>query len=116
MAHSFFFFCFRSFFSCAAASAKPWALSLWEADREIGAHEFELAEDSDHALQINATYCGWYDTYTALGMGEACLGECYQGNVVLPVLCEAVGVKHVKAGTLAEGRPICDYRFERAEG
>jgi hypothetical protein len=94
---------------------RDWMLSLWEADREIGAHDYEIVEDSDKAVQVNVTYCAWYDTYRQLGLGEACQSECHASSVVLPSLCDALGIRHTKTGALSEGAAVCDYRFERIE-
>jgi len=97
------------------ATFKDWFLSLWEADREIGAHQYVLTENSDDTVQVDVTYCAWYDTYRQLGMGDACRGECYAANVVFPKLCTPVGIRFIKKGTLSEGAAVCDYRIERVK-
>ena len=87
------------------AALRAWMLSLWEADREIGAHEFDLAEDTDDAVQINVTYCGWYDTYKALRMGEACWGSATRATSSCPCCARLWGSSTPRPAPWPRGGP-----------
>ena len=105
----------EEFLSCDDPSGafKEWTLSLYGAGRKIGVHEFELAEDTDDAFQLNVTYCAWHETLGQLGAGEACPASCHEGDVLLPGLCASIGLRYTKTSTLSKGAAVCDYRFER---
>ncbi len=100
----------------------PWAayrhymIAGAEADGRDGAHVFRVVADSEHVLQLNCTWCAWYEIHKALGVPEACTANCYGDEVVMPEGLRPFGVVFRRETTLARGGTHCDFRFERKEG
>ena len=97
------------------AAFKKWFISLYEADRQIGAYDYDLVEDTDDAFEVDVTLCAAYEAHRQLGMADACRAECYAGSAVVRSMCDAMHVRYVKSGLLPEGAAVCDYRFERVK-
>jgi hypothetical protein len=93
----------------------PWAAfreytrATAEADNRDGGHFFEIVEDTEEAIQMNVTYCAWYEIACAHGVKEACLASCYSDDIGMP----AVGIRFQRTKTIASGGDCCDFRFLR---
>jgi len=104
-----------------ARCSDPWAAyraymtANAEADTRDGAHVFRVLENSDRALQLDCTWCAWYEIHKALGVPEACKANCYGDEVVMPEGLRPFGIVFRRETTLARGGPRCDFRFERKE-
>jgi hypothetical protein len=94
---------------------RKYVLSMMEADRREGIHEFNVVEDSDKAFAMDVTYCAFAEIPNRLGIPEACLPNCYSDDVFLPDYLRPLGVRFVRTGTIARGDFQCDFRFERIE-
>lgn len=97
----------------------PWAayraymVANAEADGRDGAHVFEVVENSEQALQLDCTWCAWYEIHKALGVPEACTANCYGDDVVMPEGLRPFGIVFRRQSSLARGGTRCDFRFER---
>jgi hypothetical protein len=92
---------------------KKYLVSVAEGDNREGCHRVEIVENTGDTFQMNITYCVWYDIYRRLGVPEACLVSCYSDEVLLPNYLKPLGARFVRAGTIAGGASVCDFRFER---
>ncbi len=92
---------------------KEWFSAMADANKKIGAHDFELIENTHNAIQINFSYCAWHEISEQLGVKEACLTSCYSDDVFLPGYCQKIGAIYKRTNTLAKGADFCDFRFER---
>jgi hypothetical protein len=92
---------------------KNYMMATMKADEADGCHVAEIVEDSDHAFQMDVTFCAWFETAKTLGVQEACLANCYGDDVVLPDALKPFGIQFKRTGTLAGGEDRCDFRFER---
>ncbi|UCD83369.1 MAG: L-2-amino-thiazoline-4-carboxylic acid hydrolase [Deltaproteobacteria bacterium] len=94
---------------------KEWYLALVDADQKAGAQFFEVVENTGDALQINYTYCVWFEIPKKLGVEEACLSSCNADDLFFPDYCREIGVGFKRAGIIAKGADCCDFRFERVK-
>ena len=87
------------------------------ANVRAGLHEIEMVEDSSTVLAFNVAYCVWHEVAKAFGDPYLCYpSTCYGDEVTIPrVLCQ-VGYRFKRAGTMAQGAPVCDFRYEPADG
>lgn len=88
-------------------------VSIADADNNAGCHFWEIVENTDRALEMNCTYCAWYEIPKQLGITEACLPACYGDDVFLPGALQLMGIKFIRNTTLARGGDYCDFRYER---
>jgi hypothetical protein len=63
---------------------REYFLAMAEADKKAGCHVYKVVEDSDDVLQMNCTYCAWYEIPKQLGVAVACLPSCYADEVYFP--------------------------------
>ena len=96
-------------------AAKKYIFALMEADKKVGLHDSVVAEDKGDAFQVNVTYCAFCEIPKLLGIIEAALPSCYGDDVFFPAVCEKVGLRFVRKGTIARGNEFCDFRFERVK-
>jgi len=94
---------------------KEYILAQYESDKKVGGLNFNLADNTDDTLQINVTYCTWYEIPKKLGTQEICLSCCYNDDICLTNLCGPLGIKYKLANTIARGGDYCDFRFERTK-
>ena len=93
---------------------KKYYVAMMEAMVQKGLEEVEVAEDEEDVFQLNVTYCAWAEVARALGDPYYCYySTCYGDEVYFPDLCAKVGFKFERKGTLAQGLPVCDFRFTR---
>lgn len=95
------------------AAWREYFLTMAEADKKSGCHVYEVIEDSDDVLQMNCTYCAWYEIPKQLGVAAACLPSCYADEVYFPDALQPLGIDFKRTTTLARGGGFCDFRFER---
>jgi hypothetical protein len=91
------------------AAFREYARATAKADNETGGHFFQVVEDTEEAIQMNVTYCAWYEIARALGVKEACLASCYSDDIGMP----AMGIRFQRTQTIAAGAACCDFRFLR---
>jgi hypothetical protein len=92
---------------------RKYFIAFMAVDKEVGIHDFEVIEDTEDAIQVNVTYCAYYEIPKQLGVVEACQPNCYADDVFFPEFCEKMGTRFIRKGTLARGDDVCDFRFER---
>lgn len=93
---------------------KQYYLALASAMDKSGQEKSEVAVDTEDCFQLNITYCLYYEVAKTLGYPELCYySTCYGDEVFFPKLCEQVGFKFERDGTLATGKSVCDFRFIR---
>ncbi|UCH78925.1 MAG: L-2-amino-thiazoline-4-carboxylic acid hydrolase [Candidatus Coatesbacteria bacterium] len=96
------FAAFRAYFEATMA-----------ANRRAGVLDFEVVEDGDDAFQYDVTACVFYDLAKRLGYPEAARHLCFTDDVYFPEVGREIGLRFLRAGTLARGDRRCDFRFER---
>jgi hypothetical protein len=95
---------------------KTYYVAMMEAMAQKGLEEAKVVEDGDDVFQLNVTYCAWAEVARALGNPYYCyFSTCYGDEVYLPDLCRKAGFEFERKGTLAQGAPVCDFRFVRKE-
>jgi hypothetical protein len=105
----------EDFDSCGdgAAAFRAYFRAMMEANRDAGVLEYDVAEDGDDAVQYDVTSCVFCELAELLGYPEAARHLCYADDVYFPDECREIGLRFVRAGTLARGDRRCDFRFER---
>jgi hypothetical protein len=92
---------------------KEYTKASMVANVRAGLHETEFAEDSSTALAFNVKYCVWHEVARAFGDPYLCYPTtCYGDELTIPAVLGHVGGRFRRAGTLAEGALVCDFRFE----
>ena len=92
---------------------KEYIVSMLEADKGVGLHDFRVIEDSEEAFAFDITYCAFAAIPRQLGFPEACIPNCYSDEVFFPDFLRPLGFRFVRTGTIACGNDRCDFRFER---
>ena len=93
---------------------KQYYIALTHAMERAGIEKGEVAVDTEDCFQLNITYCIYYEVSKVLGYPELCYySTCYGDEVFFPQLCEKVGFRFEREGTLATGKPVCDMKFIR---
>ena len=93
---------------------KTYYVAMMEAMAHKGLEEARVVIDEEDAFQLNVTYCAWAEVARALGNPYYCYySTCYGDEVFFPHLCEQAGFEFERRGTLAQGAPVCDFRFTR---
>ena len=95
---------------------RDYLLAFFEAEKQDGLHDYDLAEDSDQAVAINVKYCAFCEIPRLCGIIEACDPSCYGDEVFFPGYLEPHGIRFVRTKTLARGGDCCDFRFEKIQG
>jgi len=96
------------------ASFRAYFEATMAANRRAGVLDFEVVEDTDGAVQYDVTSCAFYDLAKRLGYPEAARHLCLADDVYFPEVGREIGLRFLRAGTLARGDRRCDFRFERA--
>jgi hypothetical protein len=99
------FAAFRAYFEAAMA-----------ANRRAGVLEYEVVEDGDDAVQYDVTSCALCELAELLGHPEAARHFCLSDDLHFPEIGREIGLRFLRAGTLARGDRRCDFRFERERG
>lgn len=97
----------------AFASFRAYFEATMAANRRAGVLDFDVAEDDDGAVQYDVTSCLFYDLAVRLGYPEAARHLCLADDVYFPEVGRELGLRFLRAGTLARGDRCCDFRFER---
>jgi len=93
---------------------KKYYIAMMDASVKEGLFEYEVIEDNENSFQINVNYCAFAEASKILGSPETCYySTCYGDEVFFPKLCEKVGFKYSRTGTIATGKSVCDDRFTR---
>jgi hypothetical protein len=85
------------------------------ANVRAGLHGLDWVEDSPRALAFNIKYCVWHEVARAFGNPYFCYpSTCYGDEVTIPIVLGKAGPNYrwKRTGTLAQGAPICDFRYE----
>ncbi len=90
---------------------KEYFQATWNAEKEIGSFDHEVAEYSDNVYQVNVTYCIYQELAKILGVEE--IDGCYADDAFFLDYCRQFGTEFIRTGTLIRGGSCCDYRFER---
>ncbi len=92
---------------------KKYGMTAMVANARAGLHDVELVEDSPTALAFNVKYCVWHEAAKLFGDPYLCYpSTCYGDEVTIPRVLSQMGGRFKRAGTLAQGAPVCDFRYE----
>lgn len=93
---------------------KDYYIALSLAMEKAGLEKSEVAIDTKDCFQLNITYCVYHEVAKTLGCPHLCYySTCYGDEVFFPRLCEQVGFRFERDGTLSTGNSVCDMRFIR---
>lgn len=93
---------------------KKYYAAMMDAMARRGLEEAQVVQDTEDVFQMNVTYCAWAEAAKVFGNPHYCYySTCYGDEVFFPHLCAKVGFKFERNGTLAQGAPVCDFRFTR---
>jgi L-2-amino-thiazoline-4-carboxylic acid hydrolase len=92
---------------------KKYGTAAMVANARAGLHDVEMVEDSPTALAFNVKYCVWHEAAKLFGDPYLCYpSTCYGDEVTIPRVLSQIGGRFKRAGTLAQGAPVCDFRYE----
>lgn len=92
---------------------KEYTKATMAANVRDGLHEIEWVEDSPTVLAFNVRYCVWHEVARAFGNPYLCYpSTCYGDEVTIPRVLGQAGCRFRRAGTLAQGAPVCDFTYE----
>jgi len=92
---------------------KKYGVAAMVANARAGLHDVEMVEDSPTILAFNVKYCVWHEAAKLLGNPYLCYpSTCYGDEVTIPRVLNQIGGRFKRAGTLAQGAPVCDFRYE----
>ena len=92
---------------------KKYGMASMAANMRAGLHVIETVEDSPTALAFNVTYCAWHEVAKGFGDPYLCYpSTCYGDEVTIPRVLGQVGYEFRRVGTLAQGAPYCDFRYQ----
>ncbi len=95
------------------AAFRAYFRAMMEANRDGGVLEYEVVEDGDDAVQYDVTACVFCELAERLGVPQAARHLCLADDVYFPEFGREIGLRFLRAGTLARGDRRCDFRFER---
>lgn len=101
------------------AAFKQYTRVAMEANERAGLHVVEMVEDSPSALAFNVKYCVWHEVAKAFGNPYLCYpSTCYGDEITIPRVLGMAGPQYQfkRCGTLAQGAPACDFRYEIVSG
>lgn len=93
---------------------KEWFSAMMEANKNAGLFDYEIAKNTQDVLQINCTWCAWYETYKQLGVEEACIPVCHADDAFYPAYFRQTNIKYKRTKTIGWGNDCCDFCFERS--
>jgi L-2-amino-thiazoline-4-carboxylic acid hydrolase len=92
---------------------REYSKSTMAANVRAGLHYIEMVEDSPTALAYNVEYCVWHEIAKSFGNPYLCYpSTCYGDEVTIPRVLDKTGYRFRRAGTLAQGAQVCDFRYE----
>ena len=92
---------------------KDYTKACYEANFHTGLHEMEIIEDKSDVLAFDITYCAWHEVAKEFGDPYLCYpSTCYGDEAYIPRVLAGSGCRFKRTGTLAQGAPVCDFRFE----
>jgi hypothetical protein len=92
---------------------REYSKATMAANVRAGLHDMEIVEDSTAALAYNIKYCVWHEVAKWFGNPYLCYpSTCYGDEVTIPRALDKTGCRFKRAGTLAQGAPVCDFRYE----
>jgi len=92
---------------------KEYTKASMAANMRAGLHDMEIVEDSPTALAFNVRYCVWHEVAKSFGDPYLCYpSTCYGDEVTIPRVLNKTGCRFNRTGTLAQGTPACDFRYE----
>ncbi len=95
---------------------RTYYVAMMEAMAHNGLEQAEVVIDEADEFQLNVTYCAWAEVARVLGDPTYCYySTCYGDEVFFPHLCAQAGFEFQRQGTLAQGAPVCDFRFTRKD-
>jgi len=93
---------------------REYSKATMTANVRAGLHDMEIVEDSPAALAYNIKYCVWHEVAKWFDNPYLCYpSTCYGDEVTIPRVLDKTGCRFKRAGTLAQGAPVCDFRYER---
>ena len=78
-----------------------------------GVHKVEFVEDSKDSLAFNMNYCIMHEIARELGNPKFCFIFCHVDDIGFPPIGSELGFQYMRSGTLRNGDPVCDFRFNR---
>jgi hypothetical protein len=97
-------------------SFKGYHKASMAANVRAGLHEIEWVEDSPTALAFDVRYCVWHEVAKAFGDPYLCYpSTCYGDEITIPRALDQTGYQFKRAGTMAQGASVCDFRYELLE-
>jgi hypothetical protein len=95
------------------AAFREYSKATMAANVRAGLHDMEIVEDSTTALAYNIKYCVWHEVAKWFGNPYLCYpSTCYGDEVTIPRALDKTGCRFKRAGTLAQGALVCDFRYE----
>jgi hypothetical protein len=92
---------------------REYSKSTMAANVRAGLHDMEIVDDSPSALAYNIKYCVWHEIAKSFGNPYLCYpSTCYGDEVTIPRVLDKTGYRFRRAGTLAQGAQVCDFRYE----
>jgi len=92
---------------------KQYNRTTMAANVRAGLHDMEIVEDSPTVIAYNIKYCVWHEAAKLFGDPYLCYpSTCYGDEVTIPRVLSQMGCRFKRAGTLAQGAPVCDFRYE----
>jgi hypothetical protein len=92
---------------------KKYSKASMSANARAGLHDAEIVEDSPTVLAFDIKYCVWHEVAKAFGNPYLCYpSTCYGDEVTIPRVLSQAECRFKRAGTLAQGAPVCDFRYE----
>ncbi len=92
---------------------KEYSKASMAANARAGLHDVEIVEDSPTVLAFDIKYCVWHEVAKAFGNPYLCYpSTCYGDEVTIPRVLSQAECRFKRAGTLAKGAPVCDFRYE----
>jgi hypothetical protein len=92
---------------------KQYNKTTMAANVRAGLHGMEIVEDSPTVIAYNINYCVWHEAAKLFGDAYLCYpSTCYSDEVTIPRVLSQMGGRFKRTGTLAQGAPVCDFRYE----
>lgn len=94
------------------AGFKEWITAFWKRNRQLGLYDFKVTENSDHALQIDCTYCAVDTINRIVQEKDYTPCTCHADDVLFSSWDNDLGIEYKRTGALATDHPCCQFRFE----
>ncbi|MBI2418571.1 MAG: L-2-amino-thiazoline-4-carboxylic acid hydrolase [Ignavibacteriales bacterium] len=83
------------------------------ASKKAGCLDVTIIENSEKVLQSHTHWCIWFELAKKMQVPEACIPNCYADDLAFPDYFNALGIHYSRKGTIANGAPCCDFKFEK---